>query len=88
MPGLRRQRRIGEFNWQLLRKAASINGPTDVALSFADYIAATNKHAHRFGQLTGPTIQFIEEVERVAAAPVTLVSVGFHIRSVIDRRRW
>ena len=31
-----RPRRIAEFNWLLLRQSASINGPTDIALSFAD----------------------------------------------------
>lgn len=84
----KRQRRIAEFSWALLRRAAAINGPTDIALSFADYIDANNSQARRFDQLTPPTIQFIEEVERVAEAPVTLISVRFHSRCIIDRRRW
>ena len=83
-----RDRRVAEFNWTLLRRAAALNGPTDIALTFADYIANTNEKARRFEQLTAETITFIEEVERVAAAPVSLVSTRFDFRSIIDRRAW
>jgi len=81
-------RRVGEFDWALLRKAATLNAPTDIALTFADYIDRKNAEARRFEQLTQPTIRFIEEIEKVAAAPVTLISTRFHERSIIDRRAW
>lgn len=85
-----RKRRVAEFNWWLLRRSASINGPTDIALSFADYIHITNRQARRFDQLTQATINFIEEVERVTAAPVSLISTRFDYPyvSIIDRRSW
>lgn len=84
----KKDRRIGEFEWVLLRKAASLNAPTDIALTFADYISVKNKQARRLEQLTDETIRFIEEIERVAAAPVSLISTQFHFRSIIDRRAW
>ena len=84
----KRRRRVAEFDWRLLRKAASLNGPTDIALTFADYLAEANQRARRFEQLDQQTIRFVEEVERVAAAPVSLISVRFAYRSVIDRRAW
>ncbi|MCW5550884.1 MAG: adenylosuccinate synthetase [Verrucomicrobiae bacterium] len=84
----KRQRRVSEFDWALLRRAATLNAPTDIALTFVDYIAKANEKARRFEQLTPDTIRFIEEVERVAAAPVSLVSTRFHSRSIIDRRMW
>jgi adenylosuccinate synthase len=84
----KKPRRIAEFSWHLLRRASTLNGPTDIALSFADYVSAKNKDARRFDQLTAETIEFIEEVERVAGAPVTLISTRFHTRSIIDRRKW
>ena len=34
------------------------------------------------------TIRFVEEVERVASAPVSLIATRFHSRSIIDRRAW
>jgi len=82
------QRRLAEFNWDLLRRSSALNGPTDIALSFADYLDIRNRDAFRYEQLTPETIQFIEEVERVASAPVSLISTRFGHRSIIDRRRW
>ena len=84
----KRKRRIAEFDWSLFRQAASLNGPTDVVLTFADYLGIKNRLARRFEQLNADTIQFIEELERVAAAPVSLIATGFHFRSIIDRRNW
>jgi adenylosuccinate synthase len=83
-----KKRRVAEFDWNLLRKAASLNGPTDIALTFADYITIENRKARRFEQLTDPTLRFIEEVERVASAPVSLITTRFDARSIIDRRAW
>lgn len=83
-----RRRRVGEFDWQLLRRAATINGPTDIALTFTDYLSKENEEARRYEQLTNDTIRFIGEVERVAAAPVSLISTRFDFRSIIDRRSW
>jgi adenylosuccinate synthase len=82
----RRQRRIGEFDWVLLRKAASLNAPTDIALTFVDYWDVRNRKANRFDQLQPETILNIEEIERVSGAPVSLMSCRFGW--VIDRRLW
>lgn len=83
-----RKRRVSEFDWALLRRSASLNAPTDIALTFADYLDIRNRNASRVGQLSTETVQFIEEVQRVATAPVSLVSVRFHSRGIIDRRQW
>jgi adenylosuccinate synthase len=84
----KKERRVGEFDWVLLRRAASLNAPTDIALTFADYIDKRNSEARRFEQLTSPTIRFTEEIEKVASASVSLVSTRFHWKSIIDRRTW
>jgi adenylosuccinate synthase len=83
-----RERRIGEFDWALLRQASALNAPTDIALTFGDYLDRRNEDARRYEQLRPETIRFIEEVERVAAAPVTLISTRFDFRGIIDRRYW
>jgi len=83
-----RKRRIAEFDWVLLRKSALLNGPTDIALTFTDYIDKKNREAKRFEQLTRETIDAIEEIERVTHARVSLIATGFNDRSVIDRRSW
>jgi adenylosuccinate synthase len=83
-----RRRRVGEFDWSLFRKAASLNAPSDIALTFVDYITKRNEKARRIDQLSDETIRFIEEIERVANAPVSLIATRFHSRSIIDRRSW
>lgn len=92
----RRNRRVGWFEWDQFRRACALNSPTDVALTFADYLGRDNEHARRFEQLNINTIKFIEELERVSHAPVSLVTTRFprtleerfDPRSVIDRRTW
>jgi adenylosuccinate synthase len=83
-----RKRRVAEFNWSLFRKAVSLNGPTDIALTFADYINVKNRNARRFEQLTAETLRFIEEIESLGSAPVSLIATRFDHRSIIDRRSW
>jgi adenylosuccinate synthase len=82
------RRRIAEFDWEQLRRSSVLNGPTDIALTFADYITAENQNARRFEQLSAETKKFIAEVEHVANAPVSLIATRFHRFSVIDRRTW
>jgi len=90
----RRARRVGWFDWQQFRTACALNAPTDIVLTFADYVNAKNSKARRFEQLTSDTIKFIDEIERVAHAPVSLINTRFpregtlDIRTVIDRRNW
>lgn len=83
-----RKRRVGEFDWALLRRAAALNGPTDLALTFVDYLNRRNEKARRYEQLDSEAKEFIFEVERVGAAPVSMISTRFDYRSIIDRRAW
>jgi adenylosuccinate synthase len=83
-----RQRKFCSFDWEQLRRSTFLNGPTDIALTFVDYINVKNRAAFRFEQLTPETLRFIEEVERVSGVPVSLISTNFGWRNVIDRRAW
>ncbi len=84
----KRQRRIAEFNWALFRKACELNTPTDIAFTFSDYITYDNQQARRFDQLSKETTKFIDELERCAEVPVSLIATRFSNRSIIDRRNW
>jgi len=92
----KRKRRVGWFEWEQYRKACALNAPTDVVLAFADYVEGANSNARRFEQLGAKTIKFIEELERVAQAPVSLINTRFprehhgvgDLRTIIDRRNW
>jgi adenylosuccinate synthase len=79
---------LAEFDWAQLRRSTLLNGPTDIALTFADYIDIANRQAYRVDQLTLETLRFMEEVERVSGVPVSLISTNFNWRNVIDRRSW
>ena len=83
-----KQRKLAEFDWQQLHRSVVLNGPTDIALTFSDYIDIENRQAYRFDQLTADTLRFVEEVERVSGVPVSLISTKFDWRNVIDRRSW
>jgi len=83
-----RQRRVGEFDWKLLRRAAFLNGATDIALTFVDYLSPKNQLVRRFDQLTKETTDLIEEMEQVTGTKVSLIGTGFDSRSIIDRREW
>lgn len=84
----KRDRRVGEFEWDLLHKSSTLNGSTDIALTFVDYITKSNTEARRLEQLSEETINFIHEIERVSNTPVSLISNGFNKHSIIDRRIW
>jgi adenylosuccinate synthase len=84
----KRDRRVAEFSWSLFRKACELNSPTDIALTFVDYISTLNEKARRYDQLTSSTRQFIEEIERCSGVKVSLISTCFDYRAIIDRRNW
>ena len=84
----KKPRRIAEFSWSLFRKACELNSPTDIALTFVDYISHTNQQARRYDQLSSDTTKFIEEIERCSGVPASLIATRFSYRSIIDRRNW
>ncbi len=83
-----RPRRIAEFDWAQMRRSLLLNAPTDIALTFADYLGIDNRKAYRYEQLNDPTLRFIEELEKVGGIPVSMISTAFEERNIIDRRMW
>lgn len=84
----KKNRRIAEFSWSMFRKACELNSPTDIALTFTDYISIKNEKARRYENLTEDTRRFIDEIERCSGVKVSLVGTTFDYRAVIDRRNW
>lgn len=79
-------RRVAEFDFDQARYNAALNGATQLALTFADYIDPANVNARSFEELTPATLEFIEDIERAVGVPVTLVSVGHFPGCILDRR--
>ena len=49
-----KQRRFAEFDWEQLRRSTVLNGPTDIALTFVDYL--NKKIGMRFGSINSNLI--------------------------------
>lgn len=81
----KRIRRVCEFDWGLLKEATLINRPTQLALTFVDYLDYCNYGITEYDRLTKKTRQFIEQVEEVAETPCTLIKTGPDITHIIDR---
>ncbi len=64
----KRLRRVGEFSDAEFVKACELNGPTDICLTFGDYIAPRGDKK---------IADFVEHLERISGAPVTMISHGF-----------
>ncbi len=84
----KKDRRVAEFSWSMFRRACELNSPTDIALTFTDYISIANEKARRYDQLTNETRQLIEEIERCSGVKVSLIGTCFDYRAIIDRRNW
>jgi adenylosuccinate synthase len=84
----KKKRRIAEFSWSMFRKACELNSPTDIALTFTDYISVLNEKARQYENLTEETRRFIGDIERCSGVSVSLIGTTFDYRAVIDRRNW
>lgn len=83
----RKPRRIAEFDLGQVRRAAALNGATEIAVTFADYISASNVHAGSYEDLTSETRDFVLRVEQVTGQPVAMISSGPHRTNMIERVR-
>lgn len=88
-------RRVGHFDWELFKRSCLLNAPTDIALTFADYFTKENQTARRFEELSEESVCFIEEMQTVSKAPVSIINTCFprgdrpiDRRTLIDRRTW
>jgi adenylosuccinate synthase len=76
------ERRVGTFSWDQLVEAAQVNGATEVALTFADYVDPEVAGERRLA--SSDVIDLVEAIGGMSRAPVTLVGTG--PRTMIDLR--
>ena len=72
-------RRVATFSIEGFSRACQVNRPTEIAVTFADYL---DWKCLEKSTLSYPVERFIEKLESVADAPVTLIKTGPH--GVID----
>ena len=66
-------RRVSTFSWEQFAKSCEMNRPTEIALTFADYL---DWHIHGKDFLSSSVEAFIGEIEKVAQCDVTIVQTG------------
>lgn len=81
-----RFRRVAPLNYELTRRAAMINGATQIALTKLDVLFPECKGAKSLDELTAEALQFVEKLEREVGIPVTLVGTGPGVHDIIDVR--
>lgn len=84
-----KDRRIAEWDAQVVKDCFTINAPTSVALTFLDYLSPDDHCITDFSMLSESGKGFVDYVERFFGAPVDFVGTGFdedHGWYSIDRR--
>ena len=82
-----RRRRVGHFDFEMARRAAIINGATQLAITCLDRLFRGCAGARRWEELTEETRSFVRRVEEATGVPVTLLSTGEGTEDVIDLTR-
>lgn len=79
-------RRVFEPNWKRLQQMVRVNGVTQIALNFANYIDYSMTGANSEDQITEKVWEFIYRVELETGVPVTLIGTGPKHSDIIDLR--
>ncbi len=82
----RLRRKSAEIPWDMLRYAAMLNGPTEIALTFCDHYDPAVTGAKSRAELTAPVLELIAKVEEACGAPVTIVETGKLFEHMVDLR--
>ena len=82
----RLRRKAAELPWDMLRYAAMLNGPTEIALTFCDHFDPEVTGVTKRAQLTEKVKTLIGQVEEACGAPVTLVETGKLFSHLVDMR--
>jgi len=81
-----RQRRAAPFNHGLAKRAAMINGATQLAVTKLDILYPRCKGVSSYDDVPDEAKAFIAEIEEKVGLPVTLIGTGPGVDEIIDRR--
>jgi adenylosuccinate synthase len=82
-----RPRRIGEWDSEMARYSAMINGCTQAAITGIDRIDPDCYGCQDYGRLSKIAKDFVAKAEEEIGSPVTLISTGPDISHIIDLRK-
>lgn len=81
-----RLRRVFEQDFETLDRAISLNGVTQLALMFIDYINYIDYGKRSFEKLSKISKSYVLKLEDMFDIPVTLIGTGPKAEHIIDRR--
>lgn len=70
-------RRIGQWDEQMVSDAVRINGATEIAVTFLDYLSPEDRGVSRFEDLSSKSRSFVDYLERYYEIPVRLLGTGW-----------
>jgi len=81
-----RQRRAAPFNYALAKRAARINGATQIAVTKMDILYPEIAGSDDYDGLPDEAKEFVAKIEKEIGLPVTFVGTGPGVKELIDRR--
>ena len=81
-----RQRRIGQWDGDMARYSAMINGCTQVAITGIDRVDKDCYGVTEYEKLTNKARDFLKMAEEDIGCPITLISTGPEVSQIIDMR--
>lgn len=81
-----RERRAAPFNFELAKKAISLNSATQLAITKLDVVFPECAHTREYEKLSDGAKNFIENIEKNTGMQVTLIGTGEDVYDTIDRR--
>jgi len=82
-----RQRRASPFNMDLAKKAISLNGATQIAITKLDVAFPETAGITEYTELQNGPKKFIESIEAETGLTIILIGTGADVDDVIDRRK-
>jgi adenylosuccinate synthase len=77
------RRKAKSIDWNLLKYVAMLNGPTQVALTFAEHYDPDVKDVTEWSGITNKVKKLKSMIEKIVNAPVTLINTGKQITSMV-----
>jgi adenylosuccinate synthase len=78
-------RRVGRFDWDLVRDAIRLNRPTRIAVNGLDYLDYRNFGLTRTESLSERAVGFVRELNRQLGTPIIYLGVGPSLHHIIEQ---
>jgi adenylosuccinate synthase len=79
-------RRVGRFDSEIVKKAISVNRPTEIAMMGSDNLDYKNRGIEHYDDLTQKTKLFIQQIENELGVKINFIGTGPMDEELIDRR--